>query len=298
MSVRLRALCDELGFSGFDDEIREVLDDDSRTQRDLLGLRGRVDRHDVIIEELQRRVLELERQLREQRIAPEKVEKRVEENRGSSLDETFAKLKRQLCGIGAALSEEVSRLKEAEAKRYQSHFAGASDFVCNQTRPLDGIIAHLTRQCGGNVHTQNVVKVTASSCYDGEPENVVDLESDLDFCSEDKQNSWICYDFGGQRVTPTSYSLRSNGGMSDTSHPRSWVLEVSNDGSEGSWKVVDSRKHSMDLNASHVMRNFAISAPPSGAFRFVRLRQTGKNYLECDSLAICALELFGTLSRE
>ena len=32
-------------------------------------------------------------------------------------------------------------------------------------RKLDGIIAHLTRQCGGNVHDKGIVNVTASSCY-------------------------------------------------------------------------------------------------------------------------------------
>ena len=60
---QLRALSDELGFFGFDDEIRSVLDR-SKAQSDLV-LRSRVDRHDVVLEELQRRVLDLERRLRE-----------------------------------------------------------------------------------------------------------------------------------------------------------------------------------------------------------------------------------------
>ena len=52
---QLRALCDELGFAGFDDELRALLGGDWKVRRDLVGLRGRVDRHDVVIEELQRR---------------------------------------------------------------------------------------------------------------------------------------------------------------------------------------------------------------------------------------------------
>ena len=146
------------------------------------------------------------------------------------------------------------------------------------TQPLDGIIAHLTRECGGNVHNKGVVKVTSSggsSCGCGD---AVDLGSYRSFLSKNSPNSWICYDFRERRVTPTSYSIRSQRGGSGCCHPKSWVLEVSNDGSEGSWAVVDSRENNNDLNDSEMALNFAISAPPSGAFRFVRLRQTGKNH--------------------
>ena len=76
----------------------------------------------------------------------------------------------------------------------------------------------------------------------------------------------------------------------------SWVLEVSNDGSDGSWEVVDRRENNFDLDGSHLTRNFALGTRPSGAFRFVRLRQTGKNHAGYDYLSICALELFGALS--
>ena len=71
----------------------------------------------------------------------------------------------------------------------------------------------------------------------------------------------------------------------------SWVLE-------GSLAFVDSHNDNLDLNNSHVTRNFAISTPPSGAFRFVRLRQTGRNHKGNNYLAFCALKLFGALSRE
>ena len=165
--------------------------------------------------------------------------------------------------------------------------------------PLDGIIAHLTRECGGNVHKERVVNVTASSYSDDiyKPENAVDLKSDSLFFSKSWLNSWICYDFKGRRLTPTSYSIRSCHWGPGCAHPKSWVLEVSNDGSEGSWKEVDSRKDNNDLNDSHVIRNFSLGTPQSGAFRFVRLRQTGNNHCGRIRLAICALELFGTLSK-
>ena len=162
------------------------------------------------------------------------------------------------------------------------------------TDPLDGIIAQLTRECGGNVHENGLVIVTSSGR--DELKNVVDLGSNSSLMTHDSPNSWICYDFKGRRVTPTSYSIRSHGGGQGGEHLKSWVLEVSNDESEGSWAVVDSREDNEDLNDQYVTRNFSLGSPPSGAFRFVRLRQTEKNHKGKDVLAICALELFGTLS--
>ena len=184
------------------------------------------------------------------------------------------------------------------------------EFVYDQAAPLRGIIAHLTQQCGGNVHEEGVVQVTASSVFDDEdyyedefaPEHAVEFESGWEFRSENEEGAWICYDFKGRRVTPTSYTIRSTGafgmtrrGRLHSPHPKSWVLEVSNDGSEVSWKVVDSRNNNFDLNGGRVTRYFALGAPPSGSFRFVRLRLTGKNHQGNDYLAISALELVGAL---
>ena len=48
---QLRALCDELGFSGFDGEIRAVLGGDVMTKRFRVEVRERLDGHDVRLEE-------------------------------------------------------------------------------------------------------------------------------------------------------------------------------------------------------------------------------------------------------
>ena len=177
--------------------------------------------------------------------------------------------------------------------------AAPGEFPFYEMRPLDGIITHLTRECDGNVHEKGVVNVTASSFLGGDkPENVVDLWSRSEFCSNPSPNSWICYGLGEWRVTPTSYSIRSYGRGPGGEHLKTWVLEASNDGSEDSWAVVDSRENNSDLNSSYVIRNFAISAPPSEVFRFIRLRQTGKNHKGNDYLYLSALELFGALSHK
>ena len=246
--------------------------------------------------------------LNETKEPTEEVGSEFVRNKAKSLSVT------DLEGLIEELLEEVARLKEAEARRAQSatvnvpatpsqqdQAAGKvgapvrTEFVYDKARPLDGIIADLTRGCCGNVHKKGVVKVTAGSCLRGDPENAVNLESDYSYFIGRTSNLWICYDFKGRRVTPTSYSIRSYSCGSGWNHPKSWVLEVSNDGSEGSWEVVDSRKDNNDLNDKLVTRNFSLGTPQSGSFRFVRLHLTGKNHGGDDDLIICSLELFGAL---
>ena len=354
---QLRALCDELGFSGFDDELRTVLRRGANLTagKELVGVRSRIDRHDVLLEEQQRRVLDLERHLQEARALPQRVEQRLEamtrafdevqrraleletqlqefraltqkveaverrldataraldelQHRGASDD--VESLRREM----RALSDEVSRLRELEAKRATTPQApraevvaptpkpttpARNEFAYDPSRPLDGIIAHLTRECGGNVHDKGVVTVTSSGC-DNElchPKNAADFGSNSTFEAAQNPSQWICYDFRGQRVSLTSYSIRSTMGARLRA-PRSWVLEVSNDGSECSWVVVDSREDNRSLRGNQATNNFAISAPPSGAFRFVRLRLTYHRCSMTNALWITGLELFGTLSSE
>ena len=308
---QLRALCDELGFSGFDGEIRAVLGSDIMTKKFRVEIRERLDGHDVRFEELWKALGRLDEKVTE---IANQLEARLNDV-VRAVQEGFPEAKREAGALRedverltsklgekasaaevAALSQEVARLKALAGKVTAP---AGTEFVYNDAKPLDGIIAHLTRECGGNVHEKGVVKVTASSCLcgiGGKPANAVDLNSDSEFWSEEWPNQWIRYDFNGRRVTPTSYSIRSMDDGPDSEHPMSWVLEVSNDGKEGSWEVVDSREDNDDLNDAHVTHNFALSAPPSGAFRFVRLRVTGDNHFGKDNLAICALELFGALS--
>ena len=213
-------------------------------------------------------------------------------------------------GCVRALSEEVSRLRETLGTRISGVEEQAAEAVkvlrdeiqvkikrldavtVVPTDPLNGIIAHLTRECGGNVHEKKVVEVTASSCCD-HVKNAVEFGTNSKFSTVVEPNSWIRYDFKERRVALTSYSIRTHDG---TNFPRSWVLEVSNDGSDESWQVVDRRTDNFDLKAKLVTHNFPISDPPCGSFRFVRLRQTGKNHGGSDSLFLSALEVFGTIS--
>ena len=321
----LQALCDELGFPGFDNEIRAVLGPgDWKLRKEVMTVRDRVDRHDVVNEQLQRRVFELERQLQELLMWRQNVEAA---NGAVSKQEILYK---DVSCQNDDVSNGVQHLKEEEAKRettpqdppsrltesarnwstlsktplnqWAASARGTKTIGPRQTkrvftyeaRPLDGIIAELTRQCNGNVHDKGVVVIQASGVFRGEAKNVVDLGTDTYFGSHFEPNQWIRIDFNENRVSPTSYSVRT----AADAYPKSWVFEGSNDGSDGSWVVFDGRNNNEDLNAPHVTHNFAISDPPYGSFRFIRLRLTGKNHNGRDSLRLSSLEIFGTFSSQ
>ena len=310
---QLRAICDELGFSELDDEIRAVLarGGDLRMRKELVCVRDRVDRHDVFIEQLQRRVLELERLLQEVRNVPQRaepVERRLEvtpqgpselqpNDAGAPVERMTEVRAPAIAAQAEALAKGIAHLKGSEAQRGTAPRQAAvtsqtpgMEIVYDAAKPLEGIITHLTRQCGGNVQEKGVVEVRASSCMSSwKPENAVTDDRDLRFASKSEPNSWICYTFKGKRVALTGYSI-----LADTcAFPKSWVLEVSNDGT--SWDVADRRDGNEDLNTKFAIHHFVIGTPPRGSFSMIRLRQTGKNHGGHDGLCLNFFEVFGTL---
>ena len=322
----LRGLLDGLGCAYLSDMKSSGEDSSAQVDeldRDVNGLRLKV-------QDLERKLCAVQRQLQMQEKVSQLVvsldarldeiargcERRVSDVRlqVSSVTEDVAHLKKDVSerastGDVRELSEEVLRLKEEE-KRLMDRILGAekkteeSDQALRDEiqgkfnkldsrvkiamNPLNGIIAQLTQECGGNVHQKGVVEVTASS---GSAENAVELGIGSVVHSNNEPNSWLLYDFKGRCVSPISYSIRSHCGPG---FPKSWVLEVSNDGKK--WEVVDRRDNNFDLKAEYVTRNFVISDPPCGSFRFVRLLQKGKNHDGHYALNLTSFEIFGALS--
>ena len=104
---------------------------------------------------------------------------------------------------------------------------------------------------------------------------------------------WICIDFERCRVAPTAYVMRSGGGNFGHAWPRNWDIEVSHDGSEGSWQIIDRWRDFDGFNGTYQTCHFEISDPPRELYRFFRVRDT--NNSRGDMLDLTHLEIFGTL---
>jgi hypothetical protein len=165
----------------------------------------------------------------------------------------------------------------------------------------DGIIAHLTRECGGNVHDRNVVVVTSSTQYTSgtwpadrwAPKRAADLETGLIFYSAFRRkeediphtpNNWICYNFKERRIVPTHYTIRN-------CDLKSWLVETSADGE--SWREVAREEGNKQLNGRWLTGTFPVAG--GGECRFIRLVNIGRNHAGNDALWITAWEIFGTL---
>ena len=73
-----------------------------------------------------------------------------------------AKLQKRMEEIERQSEAKLQKQREEYEKRIQPRLR-RTEFVYNSSKPLDGVIAHLTREYGGNVHDKGIVNVTASS---------------------------------------------------------------------------------------------------------------------------------------
>jgi hypothetical protein len=177
---------------------------------------------------------------------------------------------------------------------------------CVKSDALDGIIAHLTRDCGGNVHSRDVVMITSSwpssnSASVWDKRYVADLRANSGFESDarprsekivETQNNWICYDFKDRRVIVTNYSVRSAWNTAPNfSHPKCWAVDVSMDMEK--WTAIDVRENNSDLNGPDITTTY--TASKGVACRFVRLSNIGRNHYGNDRLLISSFEIFGVL---
>jgi hypothetical protein len=169
-------------------------------------------------------------------------------------------------------------------------FPRAFPFVSG--RPLEGIIAHLTKQIGGNVHDRGLVAISASTTSDNgsyHAKNAAGLTTDDCFESTNTPSQWICYAFNGFSVRPTHYTIVSARWW--TEHPANWVLQGSNDNS--AWLPLDRRSNNDELNGNRRTATFTVSSPQT--VRMVRIYQTGPNHGGSNYLTLAAFELFGSL---
>ena len=168
------------------------------------------------------------------------------------------------------------------------------EYVFTEGSPFAGIISHLREECGGNVHQQGIVNITESSHNYNECYQVTDYDWRDFWGTDDRPNSWICFDFKEKRVKLTGYSLKSDTREPNWHHLVQWVIEGSND--ESSWHEID-RRNTQDLKGPSVVKTYSCGGEISEGFRFIRLRQTGKNSYGYDYLFLAAIEFFGTLFR-
>jgi hypothetical protein len=142
----------------------------------------------------------------------------------------------------------------------------------DSSQPFDGIIASLTRECGGNVHTRGIVSITTTGDNRNHCYQVVDYDWTDHWYCYDNTTTWIIFDFKDRRISVTHYSIRSDG--HNGYHLLQWNREGSND---GDLRTILDKRNTQDLNGNRVVKSYECESHDSSIYRFVRLTQTGPN---------------------
>jgi hypothetical protein len=167
-------------------------------------------------------------------------------------------------------------------------------FAPNSASPLSEIISHLTSVSSRNAHDLGVLVASSSGVIgsSNEAKHPLDLQNRGSFSQSNGQtDGWICGDFKKMRGILTHCSILLFLSGLNGCHPKSWSLEVSDDGN--SWTEVHRIRNSSDLNGQSQIGTYEMNK--SAQCRFVRLRQTEKEPCGRDYFSLSSIEIFGTL---
>lgn len=199
--------------------------------------------------------------------------------------------------ISIRLKQEIKQLNKndkIDKNRYQSNkaFKSGKLFEFNSNDPFNGINNFLVKSSNGKIEDKICI---SSSNYrsNSKPENVVLYENQNIFQSQSVENAFICFDYIEHKVIPKNYVIKSADFDENVYHPKSWVVEGSNDNSK--WEICDEQNSNFSLNGNNIVQMFQIKNESNKEFRYIRIRQTQKNCGGDNDLMIQSFELFGTL---
>lgn len=162
----------------------------------------------------------------------------------------------------------------------------------NPNEPGSGIINYLLKESKGAI--ENEINVTSSSVlYNNIPQNVLHFNTNEEFYAEDGKNNWICFEFKNHKIIPNKYSVISYDGGTNSRHPKSWVIQGSNDNEN--WDTISEEIDCPYLNKSYTTYTFDIKKQNNQDFKFIRMLSTGPSWNNKNSFAICAFEVYGEL---
>lgn len=165
-------------------------------------------------------------------------------------------------------------------------------------KELDGIFNYLRMHSNGNFDSN--VKVTSSSVSDTSltHNNVCIFDNQKVFLSKNEENSWIKFQFNSNRIIPYHYSIKSSAEFrkqyfSYNCNLKSWVIEGSND--DNHWIILDERIDDQSLRNGNVIKTFSMQNWQDKEFKYIRLKQTSKNWYNSQALNINSIEFYGSL---
>ena len=177
-------------------------------------------------------------------------------------------------------------------ERYKMKY---QEFQHNGNNEANGIFKYLTKETGGNIHANGTIEITTNSISSGDIKNLVDYENNNYFQFNNIQDSEICFDLKDNKIQITNYSIKSHSDYQGGDHLKSWILEVSKDKKD--WTKIDEHENDSQLNGRYVIATFN-TKKTNDFYRFIRLRQTGQNWLNRYYTEFNFIEFYGKLIKQ
>jgi hypothetical protein len=168
--------------------------------------------------------------------------------------------------------------------------SGEHEFSYADGKPFEGFFSRIRQQWPDEAGGEGIVEITTS---DGtSPVRITDPNWHDCWYSKNRPNSWIQFDFMEHAFQLRHYTLKTFIGGSGSGHLKNWVVEGSNN--LNVWDQIDRRDDNADLNDRERCHTFGCGAA-GGLYRYIRLRQFGKNHGGSDFLFLGNIEIFGAL---
>ena len=183
--------------------------------------------------------------------------------------------------------------EKVEIERYIEPPKKCRLFTYGNNNEFDGIMNFLVNESNGNV--DDAITITSSSSCGSNycPQNAVIYDDDVNFQSDRDEKPWICFDFKEHRVIPSDYLIKSFDYEPGSNHPKTWIIEGSNDNE--SWDTLDRQENCPYLNGNHLVHSFKIQNNQDKEYKYIRMVHTGKTWNNNTFLRFESFEIFGSL---
>lgn len=198
--------------------------------------------------------------------------------------ETWEQLKEKLRG----------NLNKTSSQRYKEKEKVGIEFKYDSNQHFNGIFHNFGKNSNGII--SNDVNITSSADTDyRQPKNVVQYNNSSrdSFYSINMPDQWICFELKNHQLIPSCYEILSSPFPKGNHHPKSWVIEASNDGKN--WTIIDEQNNCSYLNDKSVIHCFPIETKDNKSFRYFRFHSTGENWYHYNIIMFHSIEFYGSL---
>ena len=212
-------------------------------------------------------------------------------------DKLIQKLKAENQELNTKNREQAEQIKELSNILIQlQHDFNQLSISLDNSKMLhfEGIINSYRNSSKAGVYEE--ILIESSSIYMDDPKysprNAIIYEDQTKFFStQNQKKSWISFNFQNYHAYIHHYSIRSYNGPRNSIHPKTWMLEGSND--KIHWVTLDKQKDCDYLNGKNLSHAFPIMSENNQAYQIIRLCQTDFNCANSDFLCFKSIEFYG-----